>query len=222
MDRSTRRMAIGIGAGITLTVALGPMAGCNAVATALWVLKDGKTASAEYKGLNNKKIAVIARGPMSIRFRHEQTAPQLLAKRVGQALKANLGRKTTIIPQEKIAKITDEREWDQFTEVGKEVGAEMVVAIDVESFTINRGGSVYRGQATIDLTVYDMTKEGEEAYKPKQRLDSLVYPPVIEGIPATDMSEKQFVDKFINYLAQQIGQKFYDYDPMADFAGYGL
>ena len=62
--------------------------GCNAVATALWVIKDGKTASAEYAGLNNKNVAVIARGPMAIRFRHEQTAPQLLAKRVGQALES--------------------------------------------------------------------------------------------------------------------------------------
>jgi hypothetical protein len=221
MDRSTWRVPNRISAALMLVAAIGTAAGCNAVATALWVIKDGKTASAECAGLNNKKIAVIARGPLSIRFRHEQTAPQLLAKRVGQALKANLGRKTTIIPHEKIAKITDEREWDQFTEVGKEVDAEMVLAIDMEAFEFTRGGGLYRGQATVNLTVYDMTNDGEEKYT--KRLDQIVYPPAaLEGIGPTDMSEKQFMDKFVNYLAQQIAQKFHDYDPMADFAGHGL
>ena len=90
----------------------------------------------------------------------------------------------------------------------------------LENFAFSRGGSVYRGQATINLTVYDMADGGEEVYT--KRLDNIVFPPKLEAIPATDMSEKQFMDKFITYLATQIGQKFYDYDPMADFAGYGL
>src|SRR5688572_6655765 len=68
MDRSTRYASTGyvskrgvatwLCAGAVLTAAIGGVAGCNAVATALWVIKDGKTASAEYKGLNNKKVAV--------------------------------------------------------------------------------------------------------------------------------------------------------------------
>ena len=86
-----------------------------------------------------------------------------------------------------------------------------------------RGGGSYRGQASINLTVYDMTNDGERSLQPNAARPDRLPAAVAGRHPGpTEMSEKQFMDKFINYLAQQIGQKFYDYDPMADFAGHGL
>jgi hypothetical protein len=194
--------------------------GCNAVATLVWVFKDGKTQSAEFDKLKNHTVAVVCRGPMQIQFRHEAQAPQKVARRVHQLLKSNLGRHIDLVTQEKIAKITDERQWDEFTDVGKELECDLVLAIDIERFAFSRSRSVYNGKASITITVYDMNQDGAEVYR--KSMENIEFPPTIGGVDASEMTEAQFLNRFVNYVSEMIGKLFYDHDPRADYATYGL
>lgn len=215
MDRQFGRWT---GVVVLLGLVATAAAGCNAVATAWWVFKDGKTALAECGELNNKTVAVICRGPQDIRFRHEQQAPQRLASRVAYLLQGNLKKKTKLIDQEKINKLTDEQEIEDVRKLGKELNADMVVFVDLQSFSYQRGRSIHQGRAELEVNVHDLSKDGPPIYT--KRMNNIIFPPMIEGVPATEMSEREFMDRFINYLARHIGQKFYDFDPRADFATY--
>jgi hypothetical protein len=195
-------------------------AGCNAVATAWWVIKDGKTALAEYKGLNNKTVAVVVRGPRTGMFKQSQNMPYQLTRQINRLLKENLGKKTQIISAERIDKLTDKQEWDDFVEIGKQLNADQVVAIEFDEFDQRFSATTFSGTASLSFSVYDIEKDGEEAWGPKAMRD-IHFPPTIESLPVDKMSAPQFTELFVRHLADNIARHFYDYDPRADFASYG-
>jgi hypothetical protein len=195
-------------------------AGCNAVATAWWVIKDGKTALAEYKGLNNKTVAVVVRGPRAGMFKQSQNMPYQLTRQINRLLKENLGKKTQIVSAERIEKVTDNQEWDDFVEVGKQVNADQVVAVEFEEFSQRFSATTFGGSASLSISVFDVEKDGEEVYGPKSIRD-LKFPPTTENMPSGNMSASQFTELFVRHLADHVARNFYDYDPRADFANYG-
>jgi hypothetical protein len=217
MDRLTRRgwlLSVSLGGGLVAA-----SAGCNAVATAYWVLKDGKTTPPEYKINKESTVAVVCRGPADNRFRHTAHAPQQLARRLSGLLKENLGKKITLVPADKIAKVRDEKDTQDFIEIGKQVGADLVIAVDLTEFTVRAGRTLLNGEAELRYAVINIA-DGQEVFE--KALPKIAYPPEIGGVAATDMSESQFTESFIRHLAHQIGKSFYDHDPRADFATYGL
>jgi hypothetical protein len=169
---------------------------------------------ASYTGLKEKRIAVVcvsnseAFGPT--------TASIQLARQVGQLLETNIDKAQIIDPQ-RIADWIDRNDWDyiNYPEVGKGVNADMVVAIDLDSFSLNDGKTLYRGRADVKVVVYDMTNGGKEvfAYTPTQ-----VVFPENSALHATDMTEEAFRRQFLNVLASRIGRQFYSYDAKEDFA----
>jgi hypothetical protein len=196
-------------------------AGCNAVATAWWVIKDGKTYPAEYKGLNGKKVAVIVRGPQSGMFRQAQNMPYQLTRNINRLLKANLSKKTQIISADRIDTALDNQDWTDFVEVGKQLNAEQVVAIEVAEFNQSLLSTAFKGDASLSISVFDVEKDGEEVYGPKSLRD-IRFPPTTEAMPAGNMSRGQFTELFVTFLADHIARNFYDHDPRANFAGYGM
>jgi hypothetical protein len=44
----------------------------------------------------------------------------------------------------------------------------------------------------------------------------------MESMPSGNMSGPQFTELFIRFLADHIARNFYDHDPRANFAGYGM
>ncbi|RIK80022.1 MAG: hypothetical protein DCC68_11885 [Planctomycetota bacterium] len=210
-------VAVVLVAGGLLAVA----AGCNAVATAWWVIKDGKTYPAEYKGLNGKKVAVVVRGPQSGMFRQAQNMPYQLTRNINRLLKENLSKKTQIVSADRIDKVIDSQDWEDFVEVGRQVGAEQVVAIEVDGFRQSLLSTAYSGEASLSISVFDVEKDGEEVYGPKSMRD-LRFPPTMEAMPAGNMSGAQFTELFVAFLADNIARNFYDHDPRANFAGYGI
>jgi ABC-type uncharacterized transport system auxiliary subunit len=196
-------------------------AGCNAVATAWWVFKDGKTYPAEYKGLNGKKVAVIVRGPQTGMFRQSQSMPYQLTRNINRLLKENLGKKTQIVSAERIEKFTDNQEWDDFVEVGRQLNADRVVAIEVDDFRQMMLATTCEGFASLSISVYDVENDGEEVYGPKTMRD-IRYPPTMDSMPRGNMSDAQFSELFIRYLADHIARNFYDHDPRADFGNFGM
>ncbi len=188
------------------------VSGCtNALFTAAYLLR-GNDAPAECKQLREKRVAIVCRPVATLQYRNAR-ADHDLAEQVASLLRKNVP-KIKVVDQRKVAQWMDEHTWEQYTEVGKALGAEMVVGIDLEHFDLYKGQTLFQGRASVDLKVYDC-KSGELVFK--KRLPQSVYPPNRE-IPTWEKQEAEFRREFVRVLADQVARHFYDHDPYADFA----
>ncbi len=105
-------------------------------------------------------------------------------------------------------------EWTEYTEVGKALDAEMVVAIDLQDFNIFQGQTLYQGRANAKVWVYDCKNDGRVVFE--KDLPQAVYPPNT-GIPTSERQEPEFRREFVAILSDQIARHFYAHDAHADY-----
>jgi len=191
---------------------LSVMAGCNMVATAMYVI-NGTNVPADYDGLKGKKIAVVCRPIASLQYRDASVARDL-AKQVGALIKKNV-KNVTIIDQREIDQWADENNWEEYAQIGKALDADIVVGLDLEQFSLYEGKTLYQGKASLNLVVFDVKKGKDPVYE--KPLPQTHYPPN-SAIPAVDRTEAQFRRQFVGMLAEQIARHFYNHDPTVDFA----
>ncbi len=193
---------------------VGTLSGCIGTFANLVHVAKGNVNPPNYTGLKGKRIAVVcvsnseAFGPAE--------ASMALAKHVGKLIQKNVSE-VTIIEQRQIDEWIDRNDWDytDYQAVGQGVEAEMVVAIDLDGFSLHEGKTLYKGRADVQVVVYDMTKGGEEVftYAPPQ-----IQYPENTGHPTTDMTERAFRNDFLSVVASRIARQFYAYDMKEDFA----
>ncbi len=188
-------------------------AGCNVLATGMYVL-TGNNTPADFSGLQGKRVAVVCRPVTALQYRNS-TVSRDLAKQVGTLLE-QYGAKISVINQREISEWADENNWEDFQEIGKAVGAEVVVGIDLEQFSLYQGQTLYQGKANVTVGVYEV-KHGDKDAIFERSLPQMLYPPS-GGIPASEKSEHQFRRQFISMLAERIARHFYDHDTSVDFA----
>jgi hypothetical protein len=198
----------------TLVLAAVSAVGCQSLFFTAAYLFKGIDVPADFNDLKGKKVAVVCRAAPSLTY----AAPNVsrdLAQQITVLLKEQVP-KIKIIDQRKIAKWTDENTWEEYPEVGKAVKADMVVGIDLESFSIYQGQTLYQGKANATVHVFDCSKEGhgEEVYHTS--IPQCVYPPTAP-IPASDRTEPDFRREFTIELANRIGRCFYAHDANADY-----
>jgi uncharacterized protein YbjQ (UPF0145 family) len=189
-----------------------PAVGCrNAIATALWAFGAGEV-QPEYDGLKGKKVAVVCRPPSSMQFQDPRIARDLAAE-VGRHIKDNC-KKVTLVDDRKVENWCDSNTWDEFVEVGKALGADVVVGIDLEQFSIHEGQTLYKGRANVTLVVQDCKEEeGKRLFE--KTMPQVVYPPN-NCVPASDIQAAQFRRGYVKVLADHVGRHFYGHDPYAD------
>lgn len=195
-----------------LTVLLPMAAGCNIVATGMYVL-TGNDTPAEFDGLKGKKVAIVCRPVTALDFNNSSVST-MLAQQLGIRLKKNV-KDITIIDQRKVSDWSDENTWEEYVEIGKAVGAEMVVGIDLEEFSLYEGQTLYQGRANLHFAVYDVSKSKEHVWE--KFLPQVTYPPS-GGVPASERPESEFRRKFVGTLADQVARFFYPHDSTANFA----
>ena len=191
-----------------------PFAGCaaNLLAGALYVL-DGTNVNAEYKGLKGKRVAVVCRQLASQQY-NDPNVTRDLAKLIGQRLSTNV-RKIKVIDQQEVANWTDANQWEEFTEIGKALEADLVVGIDVEDFRLLQGQTLLQGRSNVQIKVYDLKDENKVVFEKFPRQS--VYPPNT-GIPTQEKQLQQFRREYLNILADEIARHFYDHDSRSTFA----
>jgi hypothetical protein len=184
-------------------------AGCQALLGLAYLVK-GTDVPAEYDGLKGKKVAVVCRPLDAFQFRNGGVAREV-AENVSGLLKANVS-KIHVIDQQEVTAWFDKRDTisDDGFEVGKDLKADMVVWIDLNSFSLLDGQTVFRGRAEVTVKVCDVEKR--EVAK-KWNIQK-VYPQGF-SIPM-DKSEQQFRSEFTTVLAAHIGRYFYPHDPHAE------
>ena len=197
---------------LAIGLALTAAAGCNMVATAMYVI-SGQNVAADYSGLKGKRVAVVCRPVISLQYKNT-TVSRDLAKQIGQLLTKNVDG-IKVKDQREIDQWTDEHEWEEYVEIGKAVDVDMVLGIDLEEFELYQGQTLYQGKANLTIAVYDVSKGKDPVYE--KHLPQTHYPPNT-SIPAGDLPEAQFRRKFVGVLAEQIARYFYDHDSTVDFA----
>jgi hypothetical protein len=196
---------------VLLAIAALPAVGCrNALFTAMYIFK-GTDVDPDFAGLKGKKVAVVCRPMVSLQYANSNVGREL-AQQVSLLLQEKVP-KIKVIDQRKVAKWTDENTWEEYSEVGKAMKADMVVAVDLEGFSLYQGQTLYQGKANATVRVIDC-KTGKEVFR--KSIPQCVYPPSAP-MPASERTEPEFRNEFLGKLADQIGRNFYAHDPYADF-----
>jgi len=197
---------------LTLLVAVPASGGCTtALATAVWLVK-GPNIDAEFDGLREQRVAVVCRPMVGLTYRNSGVAKEI-ARQMNGLLTQNV-RKIEVIDQRKVDEWIDEHNWDEYTEIGEALQADMVVGVDLERFSIYPGQTVYQGRSNVAVKVYDC-QSGELVYE--RHLPEVVYPPNGPR-SAESQQEVDFRREYVEILADQIARHFYPHDPYADFA----
>jgi hypothetical protein len=184
-------------------------AGCQGL-LGLGAVIMGTDESAEFAGLKEKKVAVVCRPLVSLQYRNAGAAREL-AQQVGLFLSANVP-KINVIDSQKVASWIDENTWDDYVEVGKALKADCVIGIDLMSFSVLEGQTLYRGRSAVAFKVYDVAT-GKTLFE--KTLPETVYPPNI-ALPASERPEGEFRSEFVKIVAWHVARHFYKHDAYGD------
>ena len=193
-----------------VAVAVVTAVGCQGLLTTAVYLIKGTDDDPDFKGLQKKRVAVVCRPLAALQFRNASVAKDL-AREVNVLLAKSVP-KIHMVEQQKVESWLDEHTDQDAVKVGQALQADMVLAIDLEQFSLYEGQTIYRGKANITIQVHDI-KENKVVFE--KNLPPTTYPPDI-GIPTSDKQETVFRRQFVHVLADQIGRYFYAHDPHAD------
>jgi hypothetical protein len=168
--------------------------------------QDGFDIPAEFDGLIGKKVVVVCKPVASQEFSNSGAA-KALEEGISERLKAKI-KDIKIIDPQKVNVLIDEEGLEDYVAIGRKLKADKVVAVDIESFGIFDGQTLYRGRSTVSISVYDVAEKNREWHK---------LPPIIEyprtgSIPAADLAENEFRGKFVKIISEQVAQLFYPHD----------
>ncbi len=188
------------------------LAGCAApLATLLWVVR-GNPDPAAFDGLQKKQVVVLCRAAPGLRY-SAMLASKEMTRSISMHLQQNVS-KIKMIPPEKILGRIDEWGDEDPVEIATELGAEKLVLVEIESFSLYAGSTLYEGRANYSVQVYDLVKGTMEWERPPAEA---IYPPNT-GLPISTMPEANFRRKFQAYLTFQVGKLFHPYERQDSFA----
>ncbi len=198
---------------LCLSLTIVSSAGCaNYIANLIYAWRGDNT-PAEYPGCKGKKIAIVCGTERGLSNDANATLlTRYVAKLMGEHVKD-----ATIIDQEKVEKWLDSRGWREtdYEEIGKGVGADKVVSIDLRNLTLRDGMTLYKGRADISVTVYDVAEEGKVVFR--KTFPNYEYP-TLDGPSVIDTTEARFQVLFLTVVSKRIATLFYDADPKEQFA----
>lgn len=187
--------------------------GCVGMLAQLGYIIYGEKRDAEYEGLEGKKVAVVCVSGSS--SYSSGAAAEQVAQIVGSLLKSKI-EKMELISHNRVADWIDSNDWSEvdYREIGRGLEADMVVAIDLHSFTF-RNPTIYRGKADVTVRVIDMKADGAQVYR--KRIPEFHYP-ANGGVHTADTTEDEFQIAFVKQLSWDIAKRFFDYDVLTEFA----
>jgi hypothetical protein len=190
--------------------------GCQAMLATFLLMTGANETKAKYKFFKGKKVAVVCLAENMTDARYDDV-PRDLAKAVGLHLGQKV-KKIEIIPPRTVNKWLDRHDdtIEDFQEFGKGVGADMVLAIYLDSFetsSLSSPGS-YQGRAGTSFTVYDV-KTGVPLAS--ESLPEYIYPPHLR-IQNTDVRESDFKNLYLIQLSKAIACFFYSHDHRENMA----
>lgn len=197
---------------LTLSLALAVLAicqsGCLALASQAMRVAGMNLVPAEYEGLNKSTVAIVTMTDSS-QYTNDSAAREL-SRRVGSVLKTE-GKNITLVREDLVQQYRDVHgyESDDFVEIGKEVGADKVLVIEMTDLSLRDGATLYQGSADIHLKVVDV-ESGESVYD--KDIDEYTFPKST-GQHTSETTEKRFTKLYLKMLSAEIGRRFRPFDP---------
>ncbi len=189
-------------------------AGCVGPLTTAMYLIQGTDLPAEFKAMKGKRVAVVCRPPATDQFQNSQAA-EMLAREISLLLGNKVAR-IDVVDYADAAAWQDENNWEDPSELAEGVDADMVLAVDLNSFDIYQGQTLYQGNARVSFAVYDMEQDGKVVFE--KTLPPSIYPPNV-GVPTSERPDDSvFRSEYIQVLADEIGRHFYAHDAYSDVA----
>lgn len=184
--------------------------GCGLLGQMMYTLK-GADEPARFDGLKGKRVAVVCFDANTLR------GPGSEGEAIAKGVSTTLGVKVKdiqLVRQAEIADWIDNQTQDiaDFREVGRGVKADLVVGIDLKSFSIHEGATLLKGRSKCRVSVYDMAKSSEPVYSADIEVN---YPE--SGARHVTESESNFRTIFTQAVAQRIARDFFPYDRMDDY-----
>ena len=195
-----------------LTITIAP--GCAGFVANLIHVAKGNLVPAECELLEGRKVAVVcvsdasSYGPIR--------AADTIARQATQLIQANV-KKIQTVDQQTIEQWKDTHDWNEidYTEIAKGVDAELIVAIDLISFSLHEGKTMYKGRSDVEVAVYDMTQDGKQVFRVSP---SQIQYPRSSGYTISEISEREFRNRFVGVVARRVARLFYAYESVEDYA----
>lgn len=193
---------------VLFSMAILSLGGCIGAAANLMYMIHGLKIDAAYDGLEDSRVAIVVVSDASA------YGPDTLTSVVGQAMAIRLSQnveKITLIPQNVIENWKDTHGWDEvdFREIGQGVNADKVIGIDIGSYSIHEGTTLFKGRSMVSTAVYDLTNNGNVVFS--QGPAEYVFPKS-HARPATSTNEREFEAVYLAKLVDSIARNFYAYD----------
>ncbi len=200
---------------LLLAVFVASGSGCVGLgAQLIYWAKGGHKIEPEFDGLEGKRVAVICVSNTSSYGPNSSCA--MLQRAVAIILRQK-GDEIDVIHEEEIADWIDTNGWDEmdYREIGRGVDADMVVALDIEDFRLHEGRTLYKGRATLAVSVYDMEDKGTVIFR--RAIPDFTFPKN-SARHTTEMSEARFRSLFVTNLSQHVAKYFCPYNLEEEFA----
>lgn len=190
--------------------------GClhSILATGIYLWQGGNVIPPQYEELKDERVVVICRPPSSNEYRHAG-ASRMIGKRISKLLGENV-KKIEVVSSSEVDNWIDEEDWENFKDLGTAVKATRIVYVELDSFELYKGTTLYQGDADVKVTVYK--KDGHDWEEDWSRNVGQVLFPQHAGIPAADKSVNDFQAQYVEVLSTQVATLFYKHDPNAMFA----
>lgn len=187
--------------------------GCVSLAANLIGVIRGNNRPAEYEGLEGKRVAVICTTDNGM---GNDTVSAMLSSYIHANLNTNV-EDIDLVRQSEVDRWLDShgRTDEDYVQIGKGVDAEQLVAVEVFNLSLKNGATLFRGQADVAVTVYDIEAGGKIMFRKQMPEFSF---PKMGGPTITDTSEAKFRGLFMTILADRISGYFYPVDVTKDFA----
>jgi hypothetical protein len=188
--------------------------GCVGMAAQMIHVIRGNKVPAEFDELKGKRVAVVCMANAS--SYDASAASSQLAQMVEVLLRQNV-KDIELIQQQAVADWIDNNDWENvdYSELGKALKAEMIVAIDLDGLRLHEDATMYRGRADVSVRVFDMSKRTSTVFS--RTMPNYSYP-AHGGVHVSETTIAAFQRKFITGLAKDVGRHFYPYDLAEDFA----
>jgi hypothetical protein len=191
-----------------------PAMGCiGALAQGLYLF-HGEKVPAQFEGLEGKRVAVVclsntaAAGPGS--------EADVVARLVSNLLEREV-EEIDMVHQDEVYDWMDNNNWDQtdYRPVGRGVKADMVVAVEISGFRLYEGSTLYKGRASVTVSVLDMAKDGQVVFR--REMPDFTFPSNA-GHHTADTTEARFRRMFLHQIATRVARHFYEFDLVETFA----
>lgn len=212
--KRSRRRFTQVVLGLGLATGVATSTGCVSLAANILYMIKGNKFPAKCVAMEGKKVAVVVVDNSSLSGSGGQG--EVIARLVTALLQKNVKKIQTIRPDE-VAQWRDANNWNEvdYGAVGKGLKADLILGIDLQSYTIHENPTLLRGKSRLRYTLYDINDNNNVVFRegPVEH----VYPE--NSARHAVESESEFQGIYLTMLARKIAKDFYEYDKVEDVAG---